>query len=245
VAIAIRFGIVHRWHPNEKQWSQDYPPGFYTEARVWVVKKDGSLNDASVANLQACKLWDGDWDKLAGPPPSVFVHLDVDQETYEGKVRWRANWVNPDADEPRAGGFSPVDQSLLASLKQRFQGGTRAIAGGARGGQAPAPPPMPTPAVQPPLQPAVVGAPPAVVPAGPPVQPPATRPMPPQAARTPPAVSGLAPLPAPVPPMQAPAAPAAPRAPTPLRGFSDTPAMPYAPAGGDADDPMAVEPTPF
>jgi hypothetical protein len=246
VAIAIRFAIHQRWHPQEEQWSNEWPPCFFTDARVWVVKKDGSENEGAVANLGRCGLWDGDWDKLALPPPPVYVHLDVDSEVFEGKTRWRANWVNPDADVPATrGGFAPVDTSLLASLKQRFQSKTRAIAGGAPKGAPPPPPPVPQmPGL--PTQPQhapVVGAPPLVMPSTPP---PAVQPMPP---RMPPQAAPAAPAGprsvGPPPRAAAPAAPAAPRAPQPPRSFADTPEVLPPQAAGDADDPLAPDETPF
>lgn len=143
-AIAFQFAVTQKWHGKEAGWSQEYPPGYYTENRTWIIKKDGLLNDAAIAALAKCGLWDGDFDRLGGPPASVYVLVDVQAETYEGKTRYRAAWVNPNADEPVArGGFQPADTKLLASLRARFQGQTRAIAGGGATG-APAAPPATT-----------------------------------------------------------------------------------------------------
>ena len=141
VAIAFRFALHQKWHGKEPGWSTEWPPGYFTENRTYVVKRDGSMNPNAIKNLSECGLWDGDWDKLAGPVPNVFVLLDVGISNYEGKTRYRVNWINPNADEPTVrGGFAPVDLNLLAHCRERFQSQTRAIVGGLAG-TAPAPPP--------------------------------------------------------------------------------------------------------
>tara|TARA_R110000822_G_scaffold120633_3_gene254139 strand:- start:3566 stop:4315 length:750 start_codon:yes stop_codon:yes gene_type:complete len=216
VAIAFEFAIRCKWHGKEQGWSQDWAPGYHTTNRTWIVKKDGSINQAAVDNLAKCKLWNGDWDALAGPPPNVFVLIDVAGETYEGKLRYRANWINPNADEPKArgGSFAPVDTNVLATLRARFQSKTRAIAGGSAPGAAPAPPTA-TPAAAP-------------TPAAPPAAP--TAPAAPAAPGGPPAAPGAPPTPTPAvggPPAAAPG------------GFIDPP------AGGDFDDPIDPDETPF
>lgn len=117
VAIAFRFAIAQKWHGKEHGWSEQWPVGYFTENRTYVVKRDGTINQGAVDALAKCGLWDGDWDKLEGPVPSVFVLVDVGPDTYEGKTRYRANWVNPNADEPQArGGFAPVDHLSLIHI---------------------------------------------------------------------------------------------------------------------------------
>ncbi len=232
VAIAFQFAIHQQWSPDAKAWSEEWPVGYFTANRTWIIGKDGSFNAKAGEALKACGLWNGDLDEIAGAPPNVFVHLDVDGETYQGKTRYRANWINPDADEPRArGGFTPVSNDLLKSLKSRFGSQIRAAMGGAKtgappapptpamGGQAPAAAPAQQPAQQPEQQPAQQSAPPPRAPQPPPAP---GAPGGGQAAGVPRAA------PQPTPAVQQPAAPAA-----------------AAPAVGDADDPVQDEETPF
>lgn len=201
VAIAIRFAIHQQWHAEQKVWSEEWPIGYYTEGRSWVVGKDGNIGEKAVTALKKAGLWDGDWDKIAEAPPRVFVHLDVELETFEGKPRHRAAWIKPDADEPAArGGFAPANADLLTSLRSRFQSSTRAIAAGKPAGTAP-PPPKTTPALGAPApaatqaaQPQAAQAPtqPAAAPAA---RPTAARPQPPGAPAQRPAASAGRPLP--------------------------------------------------
>ena len=107
----------------------------------WVVKRDGSINEGAVQALAKAGIWNGDWDAFNEAPPSVNVLVTVEENVYDGRKSYRASWVSPDADEPRQrGGFKPADKSVLASLRARFGGQIRAIAGGNTSGTAPAPP---------------------------------------------------------------------------------------------------------
>jgi len=215
IAIAIRFAIVRRWHGKETGWSQDYPLGWYSEGRTWIVKKpteeqakrgqDGSLSEGAIKNLAACGLWHGDFDAFAGPPPSIYVLIEIEGEEYQGVTRHRVNWINPDADEPKPrGAFAPVDRDLLHSLRAKHQAKTRAIGGGGAPSPtgAPSAPPTPagastppSPAQAPPAQP---GAPPAA--SGPPTGGPPAPVAPPAPQAAPPRPSAAAPGAPPQPP---------------------------------------------
>lgn len=240
VAIAFKFALHQEWHGKDQGWSVEWAPGYWTTNRTWIVKKDGELNQSAVDNLGKCGLWDGDFDKIAGPVPSVFVLVDIGCETYENKTRYRADWINPNADEPKPrGGFTPTDPNVLAQLRARFQSATRAIAGGAPAGTAPAPPATPAPAPTPAVAPAAVA---------PAAAPPET--LAPLAAPAPLApVAPTVPQAAPPATPAAPAAPGAPPAPTPapIAQPQPTPAEEFLapPAAGDADDPADPDGPPF
>lgn len=160
VAIVYRFGISQEWHGAERGWSEQWPTGYYAEFFAYVVNREGEIIQGAIDKLAAAGLWDGDWDKLAGPcPQGFFVHVEVGENTYGGKTSYRVDWVNPDAPVPQARGFAPASEKLLANLKTRFQQKTRAAAAGRVTGPVPAPP-QPTPAAagahaQQPVQPAV------------------------------------------------------------------------------------------
>ena len=150
VAIAFQFAVHQEWVPASEgadaMWSQDWPVGWYVENRTWVVKVDGTINAPAVENLKKCALWNGDWDKLSELPPSAMVHLDVQEEMYEGKPQIRANWINQDADVPQARrGFAPVESGVLDQMRKRFGAQTKAIGGGQPAGGSPAAPPSATP----------------------------------------------------------------------------------------------------
>lgn len=163
VAIAFKFAVRSKWHPDVKSWSEDWAPGYYVEGRVYVIKADGTLSKANVKNLQDLGLWSGDFDDIAeGPPASVIIHGDVESSEWEGKTRWRVNWMNPDADEPKGkAGFSPPDPEVLSTLRKRFRSQIKALSGG-DAGQVAAPPAAP--AAVPPAAPSAPATQPAAAP---------------------------------------------------------------------------------
>lgn len=149
VAVAISFSIKHKWDPVAKAWTQEWPAGYYSDNRSWIIKRGGEeLNQNAVDNLHKCGLWDGDFDKFKQPPPPQVCLIDVQLEKNEGyKDRYRVAWINPDADAPQVRGqFRPADPEMLDSLRSRFQSSTRAIAGGNSSGAPPAPPAAAPPA---------------------------------------------------------------------------------------------------
>lgn len=224
IAIAWKFAIAARWHGKEQGWSEPFPIGFFCEGRTWIVKKDkvddkgkkiaeGGPSESAIKALQACGLWDGDWDKLddSYPVPQVYVLIDVEKEDYDGREFFRANWINPDAAEPKPRGqFAPVDKGLLANLRSRYQAKTRAIAGGGGPqGQPPAPPGFgaaPVVPGTPPAPAAPAAAAPAPAHAPSPFAPPGAQPIaPPQ----PPPWGGTPPMSQPTPPPGQPGMPPA------------------------------------
>lgn len=210
VAIAFKFGIASRWDPVAKGWSEAWPAGYFVENRTWIVKKNGDVNEGAIANLAKCGLWNGDAELIQqGPPPqNVFVLLTVEADVYEGKTKYRANWINANADEPPTrGGFKPADPNLVQLLGKVHGTKMRAIAGGTPTGAAPAPP---TPAVAAVPQPAVAPQP------GVAVQPQVAQP---QAAVAPQPVAAVAPQPGVAAPPVAPVA----VVPSPMEGGVATP----------------------
>ena len=58
VAIAFRFAIAQKWHGKEHGWSEQWPVGYFTENRTYVVKRDGTINQGAVDALAKCGLWE-------------------------------------------------------------------------------------------------------------------------------------------------------------------------------------------
>lgn len=143
-AVVIQFAISDRWDPDGNgggTWTE-MPPGWFTYGRAWIVKRDGTVNEAAVKNLRDAKLWNGDFDQFQVEPPNVFVIVEVDAEEYNGKVQHRANRIHPDADVPpeKKTGLKPADPDLLASLRATYGPQVRATIGGqVPAGRPPAP----------------------------------------------------------------------------------------------------------
>jgi hypothetical protein len=154
VAIAFRLGIQHKWHGAEEGWSTDWPIGYFVDNRTYIIGKDGNPIEKNVQRLIDLGLWDGDFASLEQPCPGGFYLLaEVKAETFDGKVRVRADWLNADSSEPPArGGFTPASPDMLRNLRTKFGSKMRAAAGksvtkGQASAQPQAAPAQPTPAV--------------------------------------------------------------------------------------------------
>jgi len=209
--IAFQFAIYQEWGKDANgtgAWSDPWPEGYFIYGRQYIIGKTGEMNEGAVKALADAGLWNGEFDEIAGPPRNVMVIVTVERNDYGGKTSYRVSWINANADVPsERTGFKPVDPSVLALTRQRFQQKARAIAGGAKGGRPPAPPggPAAAPTPTPPPPPSSPAAPAAARPA-PPSQPrPASGPAPLAPPRQPPqAQAPLAPPRAVPPPVSAP-----------------------------------------
>ena len=153
ISLLFKLSIVSKWHPGEEagtgEWSNEWPAGYYTENSTNIIKKDGTPNPIGSQGLAKAGLWYGDFDAIASAPPSVVLIAEVKENPHNGNIYYRADRLSPDADKPpvRGGGFKPVDQSVLDSMRARFGTQMKAIAGQApaSAAPAPAPPSMPSP----------------------------------------------------------------------------------------------------
>ncbi len=252
VCLAVKLAIARKCQGKETGWSEEYPPGWYTEHRAWIITvpkgkdkqpipgAEPALSEKTVKRLNECGLWNGDFDAVDGPPPRVFMLADVSSEEYEGRQRFRAAWVNPNADEPKPRGkFAPVDRGLLDQLRAKHQAKARALtaaAPGAAPAAAASPPPgIPAGATAAPIS-AMTAAVPAEAAAAPVAAAPATAPA--AAAPAPPAPAA--------PTGAAPAAPGAPAvAPAGAAPAWGAPAATEEPAPSGPAEPLDLEPPPF
>lgn len=265
VSVVFIFAIQQQWHEKEEAWSTPWPAGYISQGQSWIVKSrvegqaKSAMNEQAIANLSECGLWNGDFEAFTGAPPQVTVIIDVQEETYNGKTFHRAAWIEPNADKPkeRPGGFQPASADLLSSLRSRFQGATRAIAGPPPSGAVTPPPGVVQAPLAAPVTPAVAQPqPPAYPPqqSQPPAQhSPSAQPQPQQ----PPQQGGSisqpiqpqrlpAPAPGPqIPPAGPPSAPAPP-APPQASGPAPDPQLGLSvQGGGDLEDPIDPSGVPF
>ena len=174
VCVVILFGILQKWHADPEgdggSWSAEWPSGYASYARVYVVKRDGTLNTGAIENLKKCGIWDGDWSAFESAPEPTRCLIEIQASEWNGRTNYRPEWINPDGDAPqkRSAGLKPANPDVIAGLAARFGGATRAI-----GGQQVAAVAPPTPAGAPPPPPAPVAVPAAAPapPAAPPSQP--------------------------------------------------------------------------
>lgn len=125
VAIEFEFKILGEW--NGEGWN-DWRD--YDEYTVWghyfVVKKDGSVNGATVEQLARSLGWDGDLNAVVNQEvPGRAVQITVKQDIYKDTVRYKAGWMNHKDFVPSSQG---ADAETVGSLQGRFGSLLRAAA---------------------------------------------------------------------------------------------------------------------
>ena len=116
VAISIEFHILDQLDGNDWiSWER------YEDHSVWgdfyVVKSDGQINTGPVEQLAQSIGWNGDFNAVNNDPPDTVVQITVKEDEYDGKIRYRAQWINPGNFTPRPGGSNSgeghrVEQSV-------------------------------------------------------------------------------------------------------------------------------------
>lgn len=124
VAVSFEFRVLSELENGEwASWEQFEPHSVYGD--FWIIKKDGSINQSAVDQLSASLGWDGNLNAVLGDPPKRIVQVQVNADTYNGKTRYKAGWMNP---EHYVGGAGGASESEVGSLQARFGGLLRAAA---------------------------------------------------------------------------------------------------------------------
>lgn len=157
VAITVRAVLDQMWDEDNKDWVMwaDYDQEAYGD--VWIVKKDGSLNQNAVTSLCRNAGWDGNIESIQAAtwhPNQCQVVVQAD--TYNGETRFKISFVNDYFRTPGGlgGNMSPEDAK---SLQMKFGSQLRAMAGSAKAaskapnGKPPAPPSRNTPSAPQPV----------------------------------------------------------------------------------------------
>lgn len=148
VCLSIHAALEEKYEEGEWQDWQQYE---YTAAGdVWLVKKDGTINEPAARSLVECAGWDGEFSSLSqatfAPKPCQFT---IKTDTYNGETRYRISFVNPFDRTPGGGGLGNVDTKAAASLDSQYGSQMRALFGNAKRNAAapksdtPPSPPMP------------------------------------------------------------------------------------------------------
>ena len=141
VAISIEFHILDQLDGNDWiSWER------YEDHSVWgdfyVVKSDGQINTGPVEQLAQSIGWNGDFSAVNSDPPDTVVQITVKEDEYDGKIRYRAQWINPGDFTPRP---AAATAEKVTELNSRYGSLLRAAAGAAKENRpGPATDPLPT-----------------------------------------------------------------------------------------------------
>lgn len=126
VAVAIEFVVLEQLQEGtDEQGQKSYSWeswSDYVEHRIWgrwyVVGKEGRANETACEQLASSMGWGGSLKSVkATQPPSCVVQVTVKADTYEGKTRFKADWMNPEDYQPGGGG---ADENEVAALDAQF-----------------------------------------------------------------------------------------------------------------------------
>lgn len=145
VAISIRVRFREAW--NGEGWDDlTQYEDMEAHGSLFIIKKDGSINNSQVEALVEAAGWDGSMNSIVNatwtPTPCQVV---IKAEDYKGQRQYRISFVNPYDRVP--GGLSNIDPEKAKALETRFGSSLRAVAGNVKRNAAPAPASkMPAPA---------------------------------------------------------------------------------------------------
>lgn len=135
-SVSINFGFIIQSELNHAtgdfdSW-EEY--GVYrTWGDWWVIKKDGKPNVAAIEQLARCLGWDGELNAVIGDPPKRVVQIKVVADEYQGRVSYKAQWMNPEDYKPEGGGLEgAATEDQRRDLSNRFGGLLRAAAAAAK-----------------------------------------------------------------------------------------------------------------
>jgi hypothetical protein len=110
----------------------DWPSGgMEANGDVYIIKKDGTLNQGVIKSLMAATGWGGSVVDINShewrPNPCQFV---IKADEYQGKVRHRIEFLN-EYDRTPGGQMSSLDETDAKALELKFGGQIRALKGNA------------------------------------------------------------------------------------------------------------------
>jgi len=135
-AVSITVRILEIWH--EGAWHDWSEYGLEVSGNLWVIKKDGTINETQWRALVENAGWDGSFASVATkswkPKP---VQVVVQADTYKDQTRYRISWLNAWGSMPGIlGGIAP---DAAAALDAKYGAQARALSGNVNRGKGAAP----------------------------------------------------------------------------------------------------------
>lgn len=131
VARLLEWWDGEQWHPWES-YEQE------ASGDVWVVKKDGSLNDRQIESLVKNTNWDG---TLTSVSQRTWIpcacQVTIKEEDYRNNKYMKISFL--DDYERTPGGINAASPEKVAELQNRFGSQLRALTGSMKRNAAPAP----------------------------------------------------------------------------------------------------------
>ena len=163
VGVQIKVALTEMWDPDREGWMSWSEYDQEATGTLWIVKKDGTLNDMACRSLVQNAGWDGDIYKIADSKwEPTECQVTIKAEEYRGRTQYKVSFVNDYNRVP--GSMGTLDESTVKSLKNQHGSALRALFATTKANSAPKPegkpeaPPKP-PAKRPPPAGSSVGIP--------------------------------------------------------------------------------------
>jgi hypothetical protein len=154
VSVALHVLLTEMWDGENWQPWREY--GMEAFGDIWIIKKDGVLNDRQAKALMQYAGWDASLTSLSEATwKPTACQVEIGHQKYKDEDQYKINWLNDFNRTPGAGALSNVDGDKVKSLEARFGSPLRALQGNVKRNAAPANGSKPTP---PPKSPAMAGA---------------------------------------------------------------------------------------
>lgn len=153
VGINIKCAITDIFH--EDDWLDYREYDLEVEGTIWIVKKDGSLNESGVQSLVKYAGWDGMLEAITSKTwQPDEISFSVEAATYKEKTRHKINFIGS-WENPPGRMMGNVDEAKAKALASRFGSQLRAVIGNTKrnapppAGSKPAPPKKSPPKAEP------------------------------------------------------------------------------------------------
>jgi hypothetical protein len=150
IAISIQVKLLEIWNADAQEWQGWAEYNMEAHGKIYVIKKDKTVNKGQAEALMKYAGWDGLFDTIANHQWEVApFSCNIEEDTYQDKTRFKIGFINDYNRTP--GAFSNVNSDKARELQSQFGAGLRAIAGTIKRGSTPTngAPPSPPPASKP------------------------------------------------------------------------------------------------
>jgi hypothetical protein len=156
VSVYMEFAIDEYWDTGTKSWISWSEYDHHVNGSIWLIKRDGSINENASKTLIEALGWKGDVDDLNRTDTWTPHHCQivVEEDTYNGKTKLKVAWVNPYDSSPT---IRKMEPQKIGQVKAALGSQFRALAANIRrNGPQPIPakpkvePPPPLPVEPPP-----------------------------------------------------------------------------------------------
>lgn len=132
VAVSLRVKLTAEWNSETESWDDWTQYDMEAGGDIYIIKKDGKLNDGQVKNLSQYAGWDGSLTSITERTwQPTKCQVSIESDVYKNNTRHRIGFINEFGRKPGAK-ISTVDAVKAKELEARHGAALRAIVGNAR-----------------------------------------------------------------------------------------------------------------